>query len=162
MKLEHFSSTPTLPALPHPPSETSWPRCFSCTRLIQAALFTSHKWCHHIMSISSKGRLRAVFLQGLQMLENRLKLIRPCSFFIWKESLIERRVSASVSSCSVWLERFRFHHTPEELGWQGNKNWCSLFGSPHLNSFQCGVATLWIWCSQDAAAIEGGQRKLSL
>lgn len=95
------------------------------------------------MSTLSKGRLREAFLQGLQMPENRLKLIRQCPYFIWKESLIERRVSASVSVCSVWLERFRFHHTPKEFGLQANKNLCTLFGTPHLNSFQCGVAALW-------------------
>lgn len=77
------------------------------------------------------------------MRENRLKLIRQCSYFIWKESLIERRASASVSDCSVWLERFGFHHTSEEFGSRGNKNFCTLFGTPHLNSFQCGVAALW-------------------
>lgn len=60
--------------LPIPPLRH--PRCFSCTWLIQAPLFMSHKWCHCVtfFFFFPKGCSHAVFLQGLQMPENRLKL----------------------------------------------------------------------------------------
>lgn len=54
----------------------------------------------------------------------------------------KKRVSGSLSECSVWLERIRFHHMPEEFWLLGNKNLRTLFGTRHLKSFQCDIAAL--------------------
>lgn len=80
------------PRPPQPIPPLRHPRYFSCTWLIQAALFMSHKWCHCVIFFFfSKGCSHAVFLQRLQMPENRLRLsgnaFIPFQMRIWEKAV---------------------------------------------------------------------------
>lgn len=83
--------------LPIPPLRH--PRCFSCTWLIQAALFMSHKWCHCVTFFFFFQRLLTRSIpSGPPDAWEQVKIIRQCFHSISSENLIEH----SFQLC-VWL-----------------------------------------------------------
>lgn len=105
------------PRPPQPIPPLRHPRCFSCTWLIQAALFMSHKWCHCVIFFFfffQRLLTRSIPSAPPDAWE-QVKIIRQCFHSISNENLREHSVSNCVSDCSVWLGCFRYRNMPQEF-----------------------------------------------